>query len=202
MGQGGTAESELASNCGVRRCSWIARRTKQRFSSCSRGIARRPAPAYDEQHFLDCLLPTPGQPRAVYNSFRGLRRFNAFIDDVQLEFAICFSLKDRDANYSLPKFVDRVIEVEASRRGSLVSLRNQARAGAGWQVVMFANLLLLIIGVWLRTETWAIATLLVLAVGLNATFVRLAAKQRAYLARLQDRIESRATEKLDNRASV
>jgi hypothetical protein len=153
-----------------------------------------PGAPYDEQHFLDFLLPNPGQPRAVYDSFRGLRRFNAFIDDVQLEFAICFSLKDRDANYSLPKFVDRAIELERSRRGSLVSLKNQTRAGAGWQVAIFANFLLVIIGIWLRTEPWAMATLLVLAVSLNAALVRFAQKERAYLARLQHRIESRGTE--------
>jgi hypothetical protein len=161
-----------------------------------------PGAPYDEQHFLDFLLPAPRRPRAVYNSFRGLRRFNAFIDEVQLEFAICFSLKDRDANYPLPRFVDRVIELERSRRGSLVSLKNQARAGAGWQVLIFANVVLLIIGVWLRTETWAIATLLVLALALNAAFVRFAQKRRAYLAQLQNRIESRGIEKLDDGSNV
>ena len=161
-----------------------------------------PGAPYEEQHFLDFLLASPGQVRAVYNSFRGLRRFNAFVDDVQLEFAICFSMKDRDANYSLPKFVDRVVELEKSRRGSLASLKNQTRAGAGWHVVFLANLLLLIIGVWLRTDTWAVAILFVLAVSLNVLFVRFARKERAYLAQLQARIETRGTQELDDIPSV
>jgi hypothetical protein len=156
---------------------------------------------YDEQHFLDFLLPSPGQARAVYNSFRGLRRFNAFIDEVQLEFAICFSLKDRDASYSLPRFVDRVIELERSRRASLASLKNQATAGAGWQILVVADILLLIVAAWLRTP-WAIATLLVIALAANAAFVSFVRKQRAYLARLRDRIQSRATERVDDSAST
>ena len=161
-----------------------------------------PGARYDEQHFLDFLLPSPGQAGAVYNSFRGLRRFNAFVDDVQLEFAICFSLKDRDANYSLSKFVDRVVELESSRRGSLKSLKNQMRAGAGWPVVIVANFLLLIIGVWLRTDAWAIAILFGLALVLNGTFVRFAQREKAYLAQLRAKIENRGSQDFDDASSA
>jgi hypothetical protein len=97
-----------------------------------------PGEPYDESHFLDYLLRSPAKPRAVYDSFGGLRRFNAFIDDVQMEFAICLSLQDRDANYSLAKFLQRVAELEKSPRGSLASLANQEKAGAGWQFVVIA----------------------------------------------------------------
>jgi hypothetical protein len=151
-----------------------------------------PGAPYDEEHFLDFLLVTPKKARAIYDSFSGLRRYNAFVDDVQLEFAICFSLKDRESNYSLPKFVDRVIELEKSRRGSLASLKNQARAGAGWHVVVIANLVVLIVGVWLNGSVWAILTLCGIAVVLNVLFVRFAWRGRAYLARLRARIESAA----------
>src|SRR5262245_36245708 len=68
----------------------------------------RPGTPYDESHFLDFLLPDPQRKHAVHGSFRGLRRYNAFIDDVQLEFAICFSLKDRETDFSVDRFVARV----------------------------------------------------------------------------------------------
>ncbi len=58
-----------------------------------------PGAPYDEGHFLDFLLRDPKKERAVYNSFSGLRRFNAFLDEVQYELGVCFSLDDRDANY-------------------------------------------------------------------------------------------------------
>jgi hypothetical protein len=148
-----------------------------------------PGAPYDEQHFLDFLLPKPRKARAVYNSFRGLRRFNSFLDNVQMEFAICFSMKDRDANYSLDRFVERVAELEKSRRGSLVSLKNQVRAGAGWHAVVLANLLLVVIGSMLRATGWAIVVVVVVAVLLNTLFVRFARRSNAYHARLRARIE-------------
>jgi hypothetical protein len=149
-----------------------------------------PGASFDEQHFLDFLLRSPTKTRAVYDSFRGLRRFNAFINDVQLEFAICFSLKDRDANYSLSKFVERVVELEKSRRGSLMSLKNQRRAGAEWNLLVLANIVLLMIGAWLRTNGWAMAILVAVAALLNVLFVRFVHKEKAYLAQLQARIEN------------
>ncbi|MBU0751118.1 MAG: hypothetical protein KJ696_03075 [Gammaproteobacteria bacterium] len=149
-----------------------------------------PGAPYDEARFLDFLLSAPKTDRAVYNSFRGLRRFNAFIDDVQYEFAVCFSLKDREAHYSLAKFVDRVLELERSRRGSLASLRNQIRAGAGWQVLVFANLLLLIPAGWLKSNTWGLLGVGAVAVLLNGWFFGFARKERSYHARLLARIEA------------
>jgi hypothetical protein len=50
-----------------------------------------PGASYDESHFLDFLLAAPRVERAVYNSFKGLRRSNAFIDEVQYESAVFFS---------------------------------------------------------------------------------------------------------------
>lgn len=74
-----------------------------------------PNAQYDDDHFLDFLLASPKQKRAVYNSFRGLRRFNAFLDEVQNEFAVCFSIEDRDANYPIDKFVNRIQELQKSQ---------------------------------------------------------------------------------------
>jgi hypothetical protein len=149
-----------------------------------------PGAPYAAEHFLDHLLANPARKRAVYDSFRGLRRFNAFLDAVQYEFAVCFSLKDREANYSLDAFVHRVMELQQSRRGSLMSLDRQAAAGAGSQVLVVANLVLLIAGVWLKDLAWALALLVGLAVALNGWFFWFTWRARAYLARLRIRIEA------------
>jgi hypothetical protein len=153
-----------------------------------------PGASYDEHHFLDFLLAEPKKSGALYNSFRGLRRFNAFMDDVQFEFAVCFSLKDRDANYSLPKFVERVIELQKSSRGSLMSVKNQIDAGPGWMVWVVANLVLLIAGIAVRDSGWALAVVAGIAVALNAAFGRFAWNARSYLDRLQAKIQARAQE--------
>jgi hypothetical protein len=149
----------------------------------------KPGTPYDEDHFLDFLLHEPKKKRAVYNRFRGLRRFNAFIDEVQYEFAVCFSLKDHDANYSLDKFVDRVKELETSHRSSLASLSNQIQAGPGWNFVVIVNFILLVVAIWLRNSTWAIVALIGAAAFLNGWFLWFSRRTKTYHARLLTRIE-------------
>ena len=149
-----------------------------------------PSAQYDEDHFLDFLLASPKQKRAVYNSFRGLRRFNAFLDDVQYEFAVCFSMEDRDANYSFDKFINRAQELRKNRRGSLKSLNNQFRAGAGWRVLVVTDFIFLIVAVWLKNSLWAMSVVVALATVFNLWFILFARKAKVYLVRLRDRIET------------
>jgi hypothetical protein len=149
-----------------------------------------PGSPFDEAHFLDFLLAKPSGRDAVRNSFRGLRRFNAFIEEVQYEFGVCFSLHDCEANYPLNRFVERVLELQKSRRGSLRSLNNQVNAGAGWQVLVIADLILLAVAVWLKSSVLALTTIGALAVLLNSWFFRIAWESKRYLARLKSRIEA------------
>src|SRR5688572_14968620 len=102
----------------------------------------RPGTPFDATHFLDFLLAEPKGKGAVRNSFGGLRRFNAFIDAVQLEFAVYFSIKDRESNHSVDGFAARVEELMASPASSLASLRNQVQRGFGVQVWGVANVVL------------------------------------------------------------
>jgi hypothetical protein len=148
-----------------------------------------PGAPYDETHFLDYLLPAPKAKRAVHNSFRGLRRYNAFIDDVQYEFAICFSMKDHEASYPLSKFLARVIELQGSRRGSLASLKHQMNAGPGWQVLVIADLLLLFAAAFAKSYMWALLGVGVLALVVNAWFIRFAWRGKAYHRKLLAKLE-------------
>lgn len=148
-----------------------------------------PGAPFDEGHFVDFLIASPKTKHAVHDSFGGLRRFNAFIDEVQYEFAICFSLEDRDADYSLAQFVERIEELQRSRRGSLASLSNQERAGAGWNVVVVADFALVLIGIGVRDHSWGLASVLVVALVVNVAFFVFARKAGAYLRRLRARIE-------------
>ncbi len=149
-----------------------------------------PGASYDEDHFIDFLLAEPKAVGAVQNSFRGLRRYNAFLDDVQYEFAVCFSLADREANYSLDKFAGRVVQLQSSHRGSLRSLGNQNRAGAGCGPILLANLILMLCAAWLRGVPWAVSGIVALTVVLNAWFLWFAWRNRKYLHELRVRIEA------------
>jgi hypothetical protein len=148
-----------------------------------------PGAPFEEQRFLEFLIADPKKPRAVYDSFRGLRRFNAFINDVQLELAVCFSQKDREANHSLTKFVERVAELQASRRGSLTSLKNQVRAGPGWRSLVVGNIVLFALTAGLWRYGWPAVIVVLLAVVMNGAFLRFAHSERTYFERLRARID-------------
>lgn len=149
-----------------------------------------PGAPFEEAHFLDFLLPNPGQKRAVYDSFKGLRRLNAFLDEVQDEFTVCLSIADRTDNLSLTRLVDRVQQLEQSPRGSLASLNNRVAAGPGWRVLIVANLLIGIMIMWFRQSPIGLGLVAVLALLVNGTFLRMHFRDRAYHARLKQKIEA------------
>lgn len=147
-----------------------------------------PGAEYDESHFLDFLLAEARVKGAVRNSFRGLRRFNAFIETVQLEFGVCFSLKDLEANYSLDQFAKRTEELQGRPAGSKRSLQNQRRAGAGIGPMLVLNLILFFIGLYVREIWWALILVVLIAAIANIRFIRFAKKRRSYLLELEERI--------------
>ena len=150
-----------------------------------------PGMPYDEVHFLDFLLPEPKRKGALYDSFRGQQRFGAFLDEVQLEFGVCFSIKDREANYSLDHFVTRITKLQQSKRGSLRSLQRQIRDGPGWGMLLLANVALLTVADFATGIPWAIVSVFIIAVALNVGFALFAWQARTYLLKLQKRTVSR-----------
>jgi len=149
-----------------------------------------PGAPYDAAHFIDFLVANPHGKRDAYDSFRGRSRFIAFIEEVQYEFAVCFSMKDFEANYPLARFISRVEELQRSRRGSLKSLNNQVKADAGWGVLFVADFLLACAALGLMNRPYGLAAIVVIAVLVNGWFVRFAWRGRAYLAALRTRIET------------
>ena len=146
---------------------------------------------YEENHFLDFLLAEPKKKGALYDSFRGLRRFGAFLDEVQYEFGVCFSIKDREANYSLDQFVTRVMTLQQSRRGSLRSLQRQINDGPGWGMLFVADVLLLIVGHFVSDIPPAFVSVIIIAVAVNVRFALFAWEARTYWLNLRKRIESK-----------
>jgi hypothetical protein len=148
-----------------------------------------PGTPYEESRFLDFLLANPNSRNAVRNSFRGLRRLNAFLDEVQLEFGVCFSIQDREANYPLDKFVVRTLDLQQSRRGSLRSLDNQIKSGAGWQPLVVADIVLLAIAAFVGNNVWVLSVVGAIAVAINIWFVWFIWRARSYLLKLRARLE-------------
>lgn len=152
--------------------------------------ARRETPGtpYDAGNFLDYLRDQPKGTRAVYDSFAGLRRFNAFIDQVQMEFSVCLSVKDREAHYSLDRFVARIAELRNSPRSSLASLRQRMKSGIEWNIIVVSNLCLAIPAIALRHAPVVLAAILAAAVALNSFWFWFYRREKRYAARLHQRI--------------
>ena len=149
---------------------------------------KSPGAEFDDSHFLDYLLDNPKGKGAFRNSFSGLRRFNAFWDEVQLEFGICFSINDRETDFSLEKFCDRIEQLCRSIRSSRTSLRNRAKCGFEWNTFLFGNLLLIVLVLVLK-NFWVLAMFLWFGVlALNFVLVRGHMKEREYLKDLESRI--------------
>ncbi|TKB46733.1 hypothetical protein [Thalassotalea mangrovi] len=141
-----------------------------------------------EENFLDFLIANPSDKGAFRNSFKGLRKYNHFIDEVQLKFGICFSIKDRETNFSLENFTLRVIQLMNSKRSSLKSLRNQMKQPFELNVFLIINL----IGISIIAVLWGnkvIATVVVfLLIAINLKLAHFYHKEYSYQKRLKSRI--------------
>jgi hypothetical protein len=151
----------------------------------------RPGTPFDAAHFLDFLMAVPKGKGAVRNSFRGLRRFNAFIDAVQLEFAVCFSIRDRESNLSLDDFVARVEALRASPASSLASLRNQVQRGFGVQVWVVANVVLLPVVALAHRHPVALVVAVALVFAINAGFAWMFVDYRRYNEKLMQLLQAK-----------
>jgi hypothetical protein len=162
--------------------------TRSRIIDAFERHREAPGAVYDEEHFLDFLMENPKAKGAIRNSFGGLRRFNAFINDIQYEYGVCFSLADRDFDHSIDTFVERIKKLQKSRQGSLRSLRNQERAGAGWAALIIADVLLLGMAFNLRSMVLA-GGFFIAAVVITTAFVVFVRRENVYLRRLRAKIE-------------
>lgn len=126
-----------------------------------------PGAAFEESHFIDYLLDQSKGIRTVHNSFRGLRRYNKFVEDVQMHFGVYLSIKDWGANRSLEQFVERVAKLQSSARSSRASFRSHVQRGFGWNTVFVVSFLggLISYALWRYSQAASLVVLLVVAVG-------------------------------------
>jgi len=150
-----------------------------------------PSEDFDESHFIDFLQASPKFKGSIRNSFSGLKRFNSFWDEVQLEFSICFKLSDREKIYSLNDFVERIEELDASRKSSLSALRYQMKQRIEWQIFVFMNVLLLFPVVFLKSYSNLMLFYVIIVLYINYKFFIFYVKGKKYRKRLFEGIQRR-----------
>lgn len=161
----------------------VRRRVLQIFADCR----QVPEAQFDENRFLDHLVEPPAEHGQIRDSFSSTRRYVRFIDAVQSEFAVYFSEKDWDTDFSLGHFVERIQKLRDSPTGSIRSLNN-ARSSYDINVVIVANLLVLV-SVWFsRHIPWLFAVFLAVWIVMNCWFFWFYSREKKYLDGLEKKI--------------
>ena len=86
---------------------------------------KNPTAEFDDSHFMD-YLTFPAHPKnTIKNSFRGVRKYYRFMDKLELEFGICFSLQDLDKYYSVDQLGKKVFDRIKKGKGNNMILKRR-----------------------------------------------------------------------------
>lgn len=160
---------------------------------------KTPGAPVNEDRFLEFLLDPP---RNIRNSFGGLRRYNAFLRDVQMEYGVCFSHEDHEKKWPLEKFIKRVEEKmknPAASKALATKLLKRERSSIMGGVM--AAIMLFALGSYLVMPLFAVlagltgisllmAVPVVLWLILSALIFSLIFKSIQYHKRLKDKIDT------------
>ncbi len=149
---------------------------------------KEPGTPFEEDHFIDYLIANPKYKGAIHNSFEGKRRFFKFWNQIQLDQGICFSFKDRDKNYSLAAFIERIKELQNNPKSSKAALRHQMKYSFEWNITIFMNAILL--SAIALTLKWPFIALLVgtLTVYANYKHISFHISEKRYLNELWQKL--------------
>ena len=90
---------------------------------------KNPAANFEESHFMDYLTHPAHPKNTIKNSFRGVRKYYRFMDQLELEFAICFSicfsLSDLDRYYSIDSLTKKVLQRIGKGKGNRMILQRR-----------------------------------------------------------------------------
>lgn len=122
----------------------------------------KPNSNFDESHFLDYLTFPSKEKGQIKNSFIGVRRFYRFMDSLELEFGICFTLSDLDnPNYSIDELTKKVEERISKRKGNLIIIKQRIAHKENYYFEFF--LLLILLSAFINFKIhWFSITLMVL----------------------------------------
>lgn len=112
-------------------------------------VRQRPNTDFNELHFLDFLSNPPRPKDTIKNSFKGARQYYRFMDSLELEFAICFTLSDLDKYYSVDSLTKKVMERLQKGRGNLMILKQRNEEKDKYWIDITLSVILLLTYFWL-----------------------------------------------------
>lgn len=106
---------------------------------------QKPDAHFEESYFLDFLTFPPHQKDNIKNSFKGVKKYYQFMNRLELEFEICFTLSDLDRGYSVDKITQKVIERIGKKRGNIMIIEQRNMEKETYYIEIFLTFLLIVI---------------------------------------------------------
>lgn len=138
----------VVSNC--RQSKMIHEELKTQILEIFERNRQTPNADYDESRFLDYLLTPPASKNNIQNSFKGVKRFHQFIDDVELTYGICFSTADLDRFYSVEQFTKKTKERIGKGRGNKMIIQRRLEEKSNYFIQIILTLIFLVVISFLR----------------------------------------------------
>lgn len=117
--------------------------------------------SFVESHCLDFLTFPASKPNGIKNSFKGARKYYRFMDAIELEFGVCFPLKDLDRSYSVESLVEKVSERMEKASGNKKILRYRNEQKEKFIPEMVLSVILVLTFFWIGIH-WITITLTVI----------------------------------------
>ncbi|WP_268125224.1 hypothetical protein [Roseivirga pacifica] len=105
---------------------------------------------FDESRFLDYLLTPPTSRNNIQNSFKGVKRYHQFIDDVELTLGICFSTADLDRFYSVEQFAKKAKERRGKGRGNKMIIQRRLEEKNNYSVHIVLSIIFIAVIFFLK----------------------------------------------------
>lgn len=163
---------------------------------CFDAHREKPGEKFDEENFLGFLMAGGEGLQDVRNGFAGLKRLNAFYDDIQLECAVCLEANDADRNWSVQKLAERIASRKKNRSSQITLAKNRVEAAKGmllFEPLKFGIFIILpaIFILWNFIGGWITGGVL-FAIGFGVAFMiwRQQKKDLDYYKRLLEEIQS------------
>lgn len=106
---------------------------------------QNPNAYFKESHFLDFLTFPPHRKDNIKNSFKGVRKYYRFMNNLELQFEICFTFSDLDRSYSVDQITKKVKERIGKRRGNIMIIKRRIEEKETYYIEIFLIILLVII---------------------------------------------------------
>lgn len=110
---------------------------------------KNPSADYDSSHFMDFLNDPPYEKNTIKNSFIGVRKYYRFMDALELEFGICFSLSDLDKYYSVDTLTKKVLARINKGKGNKMILQRRLEEKNSYWIEIMLFIIPILIFLWL-----------------------------------------------------